>query len=686
MDMEKRGVRQFGQFGAVVACGEAGDAPCGMPSRLERSESRRTASDGASSAGHLRSTPKKAQVSIFMILAALLLLGGILWFTLLDVSEQEVEFIPKDIKPVHEYITACLYDASEQAMRRMGQQSGYIDIPLHIDSNPAAYLAYAPYIRNPYWWHDGVEAIPSLEFIQQETEREAQKRVVECLDNLSVFRMQYITDILSQPKVEIIFGEEDTKAVLHYALALQTAHNGTRHELEQFAVKLPIQFKRIYNLSVTLLQSANRDYFFERKALDVMSMVPQDIPLTEIDMSCDTKRWSVDTVKRRLQELLQRNIPFIKIAGTSFSTGQYVPNPFEQGDKQTFANSYFNYHYIWDLGVKDWQGLRVGFEYDPAWPTPFTVRPSDNGIMESNAMEGARELSFLCMQIAHFTYDVQFPVRVSIVDDSSPTQPYIFSFAFENYIDHNQPSRELIAKELIEPVDDISSMEYCSQRQHPVTVYTVINTTGEFVKGINLTFICGRFSCPIGHTDWLSFGAAAGISKEFPRCTNGIIRGSGAGFLSSEKFLPVTRDDQTVFLSIVPVKGVKAKVVKHNFFTLAQEELLSASERAIITLTAKDTTFESSTFFTQDNTDSEPLLQLMADGPHLYKVSVLLIRGESVVGGYQGEWKVDGMQLGSSKNVLFHAIESGFAAETDSAVFIQELASHSKNVPQPQLG
>ena len=56
---------------------------------------------------------RKAQVSLFMILAALLLLGGILWFTMVEVSEQDTSFVPQDIKPVHEYISRCLYDATE---------------------------------------------------------------------------------------------------------------------------------------------------------------------------------------------------------------------------------------------------------------------------------------------------------------------------------------------------------------------------------------------------------------------------------------------------------------------------------------------------------------------------------------------------------------------------------------------
>ncbi len=628
---------------------------------------------------------RKAQVSIFMILAMLLLLGGVLWFTLIDVSEQDKTFVQVDIKPVHEFITECLHDSTKQSMQRIGETGGYIDIPMQIGTNPAAYMAYAPHIRNPYWWHDGVDAVPSIGFIQQEAERKTEQLVAECMDNLSMFRPQYALHILSDPKVSISFAEEDTSAVMRYSLSLQTANNGTLYSLSEFSTTVPIRFGKVYNLSVTLMEKANSEYFFEKKALDLMAMVPNEIPITEVDMSCETKRWQVDEVKARLQELLQRNIPFTKVKGASFSTTQYVPNPFEQGSRQTFENSYYNYHYIWDLGMEDWQGLRVGFEYDPRWPTPFTVRPSDNGAMESNAMEGTRELSMICMQIAHFTYDVQFPVRVSVVDPSAPTEPYVFSFAFENAIDKNAPSRELIGKELLEPVDDLTSTEYCAQGEHPTTVYTVINTTGDFVDGINLTFVCGRFSCPIGHSDWISYGAAAGLTKELPRCTNGIVRGQGVGYTSSEKFIAINKDDQVVFLNVFPTTEMGVRVVKHNSFTPSQEEFLSASERAIISIEAIGANFKSSTFFTQDSQDAEPPLQLLADGPHAYKLTIYLIRGDSIVGGYEGEWEAD-VSRGDAKVSIFHVIESGFADENDNAMFIKNLAANSKNVPRPQVG
>jgi hypothetical protein len=628
---------------------------------------------------------KKAQISIFMIFAALLLLGGILWFTLIEVSEQENDFIPEDIKPIHEFITQCLSDSTALAMQRIGETGGYVDIPMQISTNPSAYLNYAPHIRNPYWWHDGIEAIPTLEFIAGEAQRDAQRRVEGCLDNLSIFIGQYSVQMLSSPRVEIFFGDVDTTSTLHYALALQTSNNATRHEIDQFKTVLPIQFKRIHNLSATILEKANKEFFFEKKALDLMSMAPSEIPITEIDMSCETKRWDVGAVKSKTQQLLAENIPYVKILGTSFSKEQYVPNPFEAGDEQTFENSYFNYHYIWDLGRSDWNNLRVGFEYDRKWPTVFNVRPSDSGVMESNAMEGTRELSMLCMQIAHFTYDVQFPVRISVVDPSSQTRPYVFSFAFENSIDKNYPSREQIAKELFEVPEELSTQEYCAQGEHPTTIYTVINTTSEFVKGINLSFVCGRFTCPIGHSDWISFGAAAGLTKNLPRCTNGIIRGSGEKYTSSEKFITINRDDQVAFLNVFPTKEVPVRVVKHNTFTLGQEELLSSSERAIISITSLDADFKSSTFFTQDNLDVEPPLKLLGEGPHKYKLTIYLVRSETIVGGYESEITLD-ISKNDAKSAIFHVVESGFASEADNANFLLNLAQYSKNVPQPQVG
>ena len=151
-----------------------------------------------------------------------------------------------------------------------------------------------------------------------------------------------------------------------------------------------------------------------------------------------------------------------------------------------------------------------------------------------------------------------------------------------------------------------------------------------------------------------------------------------------EQFITINRDDQTVFLNVFPTKEVSVRVVKHNTFTLGQEELLSASERAIITITA-DTGLKSSTFFTQDNADSEPPIQLLTDGPHKYKLTIYLVRSDAIVGGYEGEWTAD-ISRSEAKSAIFHVVESGFAAESDNSEFLKNLATYSKNVPQPQVG
>jgi hypothetical protein len=274
---------------------------------------------------------------------------------------------------------------------------------------------------------------------------------------------------------------------------------------------------------------------------------------------------------------------------------------------------------------------------------------------------------------------------VSVIDDHVPGKPYVFSFAFGNTIDHNQPARETTGYTLIEATDAVTSSEYCSQAEYPATIYTVSNVSGEPAKGINLTFTCGRFTCAMGHTDWLGFGAAAGLTKAFPRCTNGIILGSGAGFLPGEKFITIDRDDIAEFLPLVPSIVVSVKVLKHPQFTPSQEELLSGSERAIISLSVPGTGFQSSTFFTQDPSDTEPPLQMLDEKTATYKVSLRLVRGEDVVGGYEGDWIVDASNIGAAKTAVFHAIESQHANEADNAAFLQNLVTHSTNVPKPHL-
>ena len=628
-----------------------------------------------------RGAVKRAQLSIFMILGVLLLLAGIVWFAIINATERESP-VPREAAPLNAFITACVKDAGDAAMRQIGYTGGYADIPQSIAADSTSYLRAGPIdsLRQPYWWHDGVSSVPPLDFIREEAERMAAREFASCIDNLSAFRQTYNIAALREPIARVSFNEKDVSVSMSYPIHAATKDNATTFSQDSFEASLPIRFTRIYGLATTLMEREDKDAFIEHRTIDLMAMDENTIPLSGMEFDCSPRVWQQDAVRQRIQELMSVNLPFIKVQGTPYSTTQYVPQP--EGEKETFGNSYYAQHYLWDLGAGDFGGLRTAFTYDPRWPMVFNARPGSNGLLKAEPQQGADILSKICLNIYHFTYDLSFPIKVDVIDDT-PQQPYVFSFAFKASIDHNQPSRGNTGYALFDQEDTIVSDEYCANKDVEATVLTVDNTTGDPVKGVNLTFVCGRYSCDMGQTEWFGFGAAAGIVERFPRCVNGVLKAKAGGYLGSSQFMQTEMDGTTTLVFLTPTKEISAiKVVKHPLSNPGQAQLPSASETASIVLAAKDSEFKS---YTLSPSSATLPLQFLTDTQHTYHVSIRLLTDEEVTGGYEGDWTPSLAQLQGAESITFHAVQQATGTDEEQFAFMSDLGTHSAKVPLPQL-
>ncbi|HLD87271.1 MAG TPA: hypothetical protein VJB12_04360, partial [Candidatus Nanoarchaeia archaeon] len=579
-----------------------------------------------------RGEGRKAQLSVFMILSVVILIGGVVWFVFMDAAEEGIPNMPSEAAPLHQFIANCLMQSLDSVLREVGATGGYADIPASIQNDPSAYLQAGPFAaqRMPYWWHDGIESVPPLDFIKLEAEKAAERNFISCLDNFTDFRTMYTITAQSGPRIAITFTEEGTTATASYPLEASTKDNQTAIAVQDFTESSPIRFLLIHRFASTIMERENKDAFLEKKTIDLMALDPDSIPITDFDVRCDPKTWRVSEVKARIQRLVNANIPFIKIKGTPYLTTQYVPTPF---GGQSFEDSYYSQHYVWDLGVEDFGGLRASFTYEPSWPTIFNVRPSSGDTMTSSPVQGTEALSSMCMQIYHFTYDISYPVRVDLIDET-PLSPYVFSFAFKSSIDHNEPSRDNQGYALFDSNIETSVFEYCENKDHEITVLTVDNLTGESIKDVNLTFTCGRFRCDMGSTQWLSLGQAAGKTSLYPPCVNGILRASKPGYLTSEQFIQTQDDGASYLVFLSPMKTVRdIKVVKHPLQNPSRQEILSASEIASISIRSQN---GHSTYATYPSEGSAALD--FPKGQELtYHVSIRLISDDDASGGYEGE-------------------------------------------------
>src|SRR3989338_4532142 len=106
------------------------------------------------------------------------------------------------------------------------------------------------------------------------------------------------------------------------------------------------------------------------------------------------------------------------------------------------ADRYDYFHYLWDMGAPE-SNLKIHFAYNPAWEMHINAHPNSNGVLSSNAItQFPQWLRLLCINQYHFTYDIIYPVMVTLNDDKSYNgQGYNFRFAFPVIIHGNKPDR-----------------------------------------------------------------------------------------------------------------------------------------------------------------------------------------------------------------------------------------------------
>jgi hypothetical protein len=321
------------------------------------------------------------------------------------------------------------------------------------------------------------------------------------------------------------------------------------------------------------------------------------------------------------------------------------------------------------------------------------MRPNDYPVAYSNAEKSQDMLSFFCMHIWHFTYDIKFPVKVTIVDEETiKNDEYSFIFAFKGSIDHNQAKRDRFNVKDFTVENFVEDEEFCNDHYNSVRFYAMENTSnGLEIKDVNLSLVCGKFKCDLGLTkpDYAAAGTPYWEGMT-PYCTLGILKGKKEGYLEAETFVQTDSDDRTYYLYMDPVKEFRnVTVVKHKYsggITFPSEGLADG-ESAIIMLKVKSKDFERSTIYTTNETikDSEEALKLLSNDDYTYDVEIYIMNDDEILGGYKAEWSPEEEDVDKARRIKFHVLYGDFKDDTEMALFFSGLEEYSNTVLKPEL-
>ena len=432
----------------------------------------------------------------------------------------------------------------------------------------------------PYWWHVktpygcGIEEpcfatqenIPTIEEMELQLNSYIEQNLPECLQEFKDLRQQgfEVTELEKDGlKVRSKILLEDVIFYLDYPLEIKKGSEEVK--TATFAKALDLNLRQIYNQAFTVSYDEMNGQRLENNILlnliSVYSGVEFDRlpPIAATTAGYDVVMWPKVIVEMKVKDLLKLYVPFIKINGTANARQITDPDPVVQGifsslyftmfENYTFPDTDINYYYL-------------------DWPIEFHITPpSGTGILKPKSYK--TEYPFGLWQPSQrnfyeFFYDVSFPVVVEVYDKSAfGGKGYSFFFALEgnimdnrNLLDWNQGMGTInwdqstfnlevdpdasgtVQMDEFENITEFGeinlSTEYeievetpthvkslfdnFEQRISNLTLYTKDKKTGEFISGVSIEFICGKYKAASLGTSELLQSGKRGLITQAPIC------------------------------------------------------------------------------------------------------------------------------------------------------------------------
>ncbi|MBI2208217.1 hypothetical protein HYU50_01875 [Candidatus Woesearchaeota archaeon] len=482
---------------------------------------------------------KRGQATIFVIIGLVILITAFTIFFAQKAAVQKPVEKQAEKQPqfagqaeLKNYVDICLQSAVLQGLEIMRQQSGYIDIP------PDSSILEAEGSKMPYWLTPDKVAIPSLDFMEKELENYVAKELKLCTNDFKDFRNQGFKVNYSNIKTN---ADMEKAVVVNVELPIILEKEGIKFEEKNFVYTVPIDMQLIQKTASDLAALEDFHAYLEEHAKNLISLysgVEQNrlppFSQSTTNFDCSFVSWDKQDVKSRLKNILQLNMPNLKVEGTRFTQPQ---------SNQQFKAVYDSF--VYDLFNEEFPNLKVDFIYKNDWEfLDYDIIPNNGNLLTPDKVVGTNipMLPQICVFKYPFKYTMQYPVLVEITDlDSAKIDPaanayyeskgFTFQFPMVAYLCGNQ-NRQCNTGNL--PVVDVTSFAvanitllpetlFCNQEQrisNEMTIRTFDSLNTNALANVDVNYYCGSYQndCFIGRTD------SNGILKtRFPLCINGQI-------------------------------------------------------------------------------------------------------------------------------------------------------------------
>ncbi|MBM3247017.1 hypothetical protein FJZ17_00540 [Candidatus Pacearchaeota archaeon] len=185
---------------------------------------------------------KRGQVTIFIIIAILIVAGIFLFFYVKNKTASLTPTIPRDIQPVYDYLNDCFEEKVYSSIYEIGQFGGYKSPP-----NNSLDIGIPIYLDNRF-----KEILP-LKEIEVQLSEIIEEELNKCQLNFSSIEVNR-----GDPKIKVSILNNQIRAQIEYPITI-IKNDGT-YQLKNFPeIIAPIKFGLMYSSGVSIvdLQIAN---------------------------------------------------------------------------------------------------------------------------------------------------------------------------------------------------------------------------------------------------------------------------------------------------------------------------------------------------------------------------------------------------------------------------------------------
>lgn len=469
----------------------------------------------------IRNLSKFGQVSVFAIIAIIIISGAVLYFILKgNVGGASV---PASLEPVYNGFLNCLEESAKTGVNVLESQGGYIELP---DFTPgSAYMPFSNllnFLGNPipYWYYISGnniprEQVPTKSDMENSLGKFVEQRIIDC--NYDGYYQEGFEIIKKEAKADVTINDNNILINLKMPFSISKEEDNALINTHRLIVNSNLG--KLYNSALKIYKQEQATLFLENFGVDTLRLYA---PVDGVELTCSPKIWNANSVFRNLSQAIEINT--LALRGKN--------NDFKLTDEK-------NKYYAIDLGVNE----NVRFVNSKDWPISFEVAPSEGVAMISNPIGNQQGLGILgfCYVSYHFVYNVKYPVLVQVYSDNTDE---IFQFPMAVVLQGNMARKPINVDFAQEP-----AQEFCVSKNSLIKL-NVYDTNLNPVEA-DVSYSCFGSVCDIGKS-------SNGILEEnFPQCVNGVILAKANGYLDARKtFSSVNSGEIEIILDRVYEKKV----------------------------------------------------------------------------------------------------------------------------------